>query len=229
MLERLRGPRRLRVLGTARGAVHLDLGGFVVSLLAPGIPRLPNAVVVARPAPGTAVGWPPAAPPAWSPRVPPLRGGPAAAAALARFLEARAQAPDMPVAEAADRLLGRGPGLTPEGDDVLAGAALGARALGPAAGLSPGAVEALVRMLVPPGAGARTTALSATLLDLAARGAGPEPLARLVAGPPAGREAALADLRRLGASTGAALAGGLLLAAREVLRAARTGVVTGEG
>ncbi len=46
-------------------------------------------------------------------------------------------------------------------------------------------------------------------------GAAPEPVRRLLA--PAGdREAALADLRRLGASTGSAIAAGIALAARHL-------------
>ena len=72
--------------------------------------------------------------------------------------------------------------------------------------------------LVPPGVRRRTGALSATLLGLAAAGAAPEPVHRLIAGPEAGREAALADLSRLGASTGRAIAAGVALAARHLAR-----------
>ena len=99
---------------------------------------------------------------------------------------------------------------------MLAGAALGVRALGPAAGLDAAAVDALAGALCPADVGARTTALSATLLRLAAAGAAPEPVHRLLA--PGDRATALADLRRLGASTGAAIASGIALAARHLAR-----------
>jgi hypothetical protein len=59
-------------------------------------------------------------------------------------------------------LLGRGPGLTPAGDDVLAGFLLAARAVG----LEAGAARAAVAAMAP----VRTTALSAALLWHAARG-----------------------------------------------------------
>ena len=85
----------------------------------------------------------------------------------------------------------------------------------PAAGVAPAEADALVAALVPADARARTGALSATLLVLAAGGAAPEPVHRLLAaGPEAARERALADLGRLGASTGRAVAAGVALAAR---------------
>ncbi len=210
---RLDGPRRLPVVGVARGAVHLDLDGFVVSLTAPGVPWLPNGVALGRLPPAPVVRWDPADPPLWDPVVPPLAGGPAAFAAFAAWLLPRVAPPDVPLASAAGRLVGRGPGLTPEGDDVLAGAAAGLRALGPAAGLAAGRIDALARSLCPPDVRTRTGALSATLLLLAAsRGTAPEPVHRLIAA--GDRDAALADLRRLGASTGGAVATGIALAAR---------------
>lgn len=213
--RRLAEPRALRVRGRGRGAVHLDLDGFVVTLTAPGVPLMPNGIAVDRARAPARVGWDPARPPLWDPRVPPLEADPAELRALAAWLAARAAPPDLRLAAAPARLLGRGPGLTPEGDDVLAGAAVGVRALGPAAGLDADAVEALASSLCPAGAAERTTALSATLLRLAAAGAAPEPVRRLLA--PAGdREAALADLRRLGASTGSAIAAGIALAARHL-------------
>ncbi len=211
---RLDGPRRLRVVGVARGAVHLDLDGFVVSLTAPGVPWLPNGVALGRLPPAPIVRWDPADPPSWDPVVPPLAGGPDAFAEFAAWLRARVTAPDVPLAAAAaGRLVGRGPGLTPEGDDVLAGAAAGLRALAPAAGLGAAEADRLARSLCPPDVRERTGALSATLLALAAtRGTAPEPVHRMVA--PGDRDAALADLRRLGSSTGGAVATGVALAAR---------------
>ena len=65
-------------------------------------------------------------------------------------------------AAAVAELLGRGPGLTPAGDDVLAGFLLGARAFGHDAAEARAAAAAL--------APAHTTALSAALLWHAARG-----------------------------------------------------------
>ena len=75
-----------------------------------------------------------------------------------------------------------------------------------------------MRALCPADARDRTGALSATLLALAARGAAPEPVHRLLGGgDPA---AALADLRRLGASTGAAIAEGIRIAAGYLVQTA---------
>jgi hypothetical protein len=185
----------------------------VVSVTGPGTPLMPNGVAVARLPAAPAVAWDPAAPPLWDPVPAPLAGGPAEVAALADWLGARTEPPRVGPGDAAERLLGRGPGLTPEGDDVLAGAAAGLRALGPAAGRAPARMDAMAGALVPAGMRSRTTALSATLLALAAEeGALPEPAHRLIA--PGGRAAALADLRRLGATTGSAIAAGIALAAR---------------
>jgi hypothetical protein len=104
-------------------------------------------------------------------------------------------------------LLGRGPGLTPFGDDLLAGFLLGCLAFGADATGLRRAVAAL--------APARTTALSAALLWHAARGECIPEVAMLAAaltgagrpGPAAGR------LLGVGHTSGAALARGLLLAA----------------
>ncbi|HEX2504333.1 MAG TPA: DUF2877 domain-containing protein [Miltoncostaeaceae bacterium] len=218
VLARLDRPRRLRVLGSGRGALHLDLDGFVVTIGVHGVPMMPNGIAAGRGEAPRSVAWDPAAPPTWDPVVRPPELPPDAVAALGEWLAARVAVPDVPVLVAGERLLGRGPGLTPEGDDVLAGAAAAVRALGPAAGLAPGGRDALVAALVPPGVRRRTGALSATLLGLAAAGAAPEPVHRLIAGPGAGREGALADLSRLGASTGRAIAAGVALAARHLAR-----------
>jgi hypothetical protein len=90
-------------------------------------------------------------------------------------------------------LVGRGPGLTPEGDDLVAGAAAVLAARG---------CYAFAAALVGTDLRRRTTRLSATLLELAAAGLGPEPLQALLAGEPA----ALERLVRLGHSTGRAYA-----------------------
>ncbi|HSI29737.1 MAG TPA: hypothetical protein VK951_00290, partial [Miltoncostaeaceae bacterium] len=61
MLARLDRPRRLRVLGSARGALHLDLDGFVVTVAAHGVPMMANAISAGRGEPPAAVSWDPAA------------------------------------------------------------------------------------------------------------------------------------------------------------------------
>lgn len=99
-------------------------------------------------------------------------------------------------------LLGRGPGLTPAGDDVLAGFLLGTRAFG----LDAARVRAAVAGLAP----GRTTALSAALLWHAARGECVDGVAAVLAdpsGPAVGR------LLWIGHTSGAALAAGLATAA----------------
>ena len=214
---RLARIRRLRVLGSGRGAVHLDLDGFVVSLTGPGVPLMPNGVALPILDALPHAAWDPAGPHIWQPVVPVLAGGRPEVVALAAWLARRVRIPGIALGEAADRLIGRGPGLTPEGDDILGGIAIGLRALGPAAGIAGDALDALVRPLCPPDARRRTGALSATLLELAATGAAPEPVHRLLG--TGDRGAALADLRRLGASTGGAIAAGIARAAEYVVSA----------
>jgi hypothetical protein len=111
-------------------------------------------------------------------------------------------------AQLAGLLLGRGPGLTPAGDDLLAGFLLGARTFGlPASGLHH-AIAAL--------APARTTALSAALLRHAADGECIDEVAELAAAL-TGRAApgpAVRQLLSVGRTSGAALAWGLVVAAQ---------------
>jgi Protein of unknown function (DUF2877) len=117
---------------------------------------------------------------------------------------------------AAERLLGRGPGLTPEGDDLLAAVAATVAVLGPAAGVDGAQRAALLAALVPAGLAGRTTALAATLLELAARGQVAEPAGRLLDLGPAGEQAwpaALRRLQRLGHGSGRAYAAGIGAAA----------------
>lgn len=116
-------------------------------------------------------------------------------------------APDLAgLAGLAARLGGRGPGLTPAGDDMLAGALLAARArCGPAAEPELSAVAASVR----------TTDPAAAFLAWAARGQCIEPahavLLALAAGDERRTRAAAARLVAVGASSGAALLAGLRL------------------
>ena len=154
---------------------------------APGAPWLANAIALG---PGPTV--------VWDPVVARIEPGPALAARGSAILRALGVARPAAVADAlsaaatrppraavaalfaawesgdvaarrraALALLGRGPGLTPEGDDLLAGACIVAAAVGDPLALPPG-----VRTL--------TTPLSATLLELAAAGAGPKPVHALL-------------------------------------------------
>jgi Protein of unknown function (DUF2877) len=136
-------------------------------------------------------------------------------------------------AEAAGLLCGRGPGLTPEGDDLLAAVAATVVTFGPAAGLAGGSLDGMLEALLggvadgdPGGGGAsrqgagklagRTTALAGTLLELAARGQVVEPAGRLLDLSAAGERdwpGALRRLERLGHGSGRAYALGIGAAA----------------
>jgi hypothetical protein len=105
--------------------------------------------------------------------------------------------------EQAGSLLGSGPGLTPAGDDVLAGFLLGTRALGVPAGP--------LGRFVAEQAPAATTALSAQLLRHALRGECVPQVAAALASPE--DTSALAALLAVGHTSGTALARGLLRAA----------------
>lgn len=108
-----------------------------------------------------------------------------------------------PLCELAARLGGRGPGLTPEGDDVLAGLLLATRAARGAAG------EPELRAVA---ASVGTTEVAAAFLAWAARGQCIEPAHDwLTAGDGAARRGAERRLRAVGASSGAALLAGLRL------------------
>ena len=139
---------------------------------------------------------------------------PEGAAGLVLLLRAVRERDPEPAAAAVRELLGRGPGLTPEGDDLLAAVAGTLAVLGPATGLDGPGRDALVGALAPrPG---RTTALSATLLELAALGMLAEPAGRLLdlgPGAEAAWPAALGRLERLGHGSGRAYAAGIAAAA----------------
>lgn len=115
---------------------------------------------------------------------------------------------------AAEKLVGLGPGLTPSGDDVLAGLLVTLRHLGTATGCQKAVdLAGWLGAAVTFDARTRTTPISATLLHCAARGeACPEVLAVLRG--LAGRrplEAALRRLRGLGHTSGADLAQGIAI------------------
>ncbi len=198
-------------------STRIDLDGFVVLVTAPGTPWLPNAIALG---PGPTV--------VWDPVVARIEPGPALAARGSAILRALGVARPAGVAgalsgggatrppraavaglfaalatgdvaarrRAALALLGRGPGLTPEGDDLLAGACLAAAAAGDPIAL-------------PPGLRTLTTPLSATLLELAAAGAGPKPVHALLDLTGERWRAAVRELEGLGASSGRAMALGV--------------------
>lgn len=122
---------------------------------------------------------------------------------------------------AVDALLGSGPGLTPTGDDQLAGLLATLHLLRGAAGLGP--TEAAVRTHVHDRARARTTLLSAALLEHALDGAVAAPVARLlraITAVPASGDAtasrsldgAVAAVLAIGATSGRDLLDGIMLA-----------------
>jgi uncharacterized protein DUF2877 len=215
-IERLAG-RRVAVAGANRHAAYLDLDGFVI-VLTTARPLLPNAVEVAElPAVGTEVVVRFDRAETWDAA---LRLGDDPASRGAEILRAlgveagelagavRARDPALAAAAGA-RLIGRGSGLTPENDDLVAGTAAVV-----AAGRWPDEErEAWLCALLGHDLRARTTALSATLLELAARGQIAEPVHGLFG--PEWRDA-LARLRRLGHSTGPAYARAAASAAREL-------------
>jgi hypothetical protein len=190
----------LRIAHASERAGYADVDGFVVVVVGPRGPLLPNGVVLtAEPRAGT-VALAGAA--VWDPTLrlgPPGRGAELLAALgdheapLARAVAER----DADLAgRVAVGLIGRGPGLTPEGDDAVA-----ATAAVVAAGPWPAAEKhAWLAALVGDRLRERTTALSATLLELACAGAAAEPLHGVLAG--YRWRSALTRLLRIGHSTG---------------------------
>jgi hypothetical protein len=193
--------RRVRIAGAGRSTSYGEDDGFVV-VFTREPPVLPNGAQVARlPAVGDAVlvrgdVWDPTLRLVDPPE--PVADGPD------DLIRAVADRDVEGAAAAGARLIGRGGGLTPEGDDLISGVAAVV-----AVGDWPRATrEAWLAALIGGDLRRRTTALSATLLELAARGMGPEPLQAWLAGDPA----ALARLEAIGHSTGRAIARGAALA-----------------
>ena len=189
LLPLFEGPLRQ---GRTLGAGYIDFGGCVVALTRPGAARMPNGIECdLRPDAGRRAwigegrlevdGRSLLPGPAWDPV-------PAARIQLSiepRFVPDPAQ------------LAGRGGGLTPAGDDLLAGYAAGLVLFHGRHTEAAALAEA---------AAGRTTALSATLLRHSSRGELPEPAHRLLeSGDPA-------PLRAFGHSSGRALLVGLALA-----------------
>ncbi|WP_196255612.1 DUF2877 domain-containing protein [Micromonospora sp. WMMD558] len=226
----LRGPRRLvAVAAVTDRAVYLDTGDPdcpAICLVTSSAVRVPCALVLGdcAPPPDVTVGdtglvgggqlvlggaayrparwWRPARPARTvgavpAAHLPPLDAG--TSGAVARL--ARDLASDAPLAGPVTALLGRGPGLTPLGDDVLAGALVALVAADSPAGARL-AAETIQR------APHRTTFVSAALLWHAARGECVPELAALIAGAPGATEALL----RVGHTSGAGLAHGVCAA-----------------
>jgi uncharacterized protein DUF2877 len=172
------------VVGRRVVAPYGEDGGFVVVVVGPGGPLLPNGVRLTGPVSPGPVAIEGAH--VWDPMLTlaaPIEIEPDEAL-VGRDLETLGA-----------ELIGRGPGLTPEGDDVVAGMA--------------GVLAAAERhddvaALLGADLRRRTTALSATLLELAARGMGPEPLQAVLAG----RPGALDRLLAMGHTSGRAYARG---------------------
>jgi Protein of unknown function (DUF2877) len=230
-------PRAGVVVAATPLAVYARLeDASVVGVLDPRAVRVPGSVVVARPKPaaqlvgdGIILGggavevggvrlvprrW-------WDSRVPRVGrpGAPPAAAPLpdavppvaSRLEPALSRGDDL--TGVVDALVGLGPGLTPAGDDVLAGALVALAAAGDHdRGRRLAAAVGLRRH--------RTTAVSGALLDHAASGRAIPELARYVVALArgSGGTRVVQDLKRVGASSGAALAAG----ARIGLRVAAT-------
>jgi uncharacterized protein DUF2877 len=123
--------------------------------------------------------------------------------------------------DAAERIVGLGPGLTPSGDDILAGLLVSLRTFGEAV---PGGTAAIrladwLGAAVTAHAGTRTTALSATLLHCAAQGQAAMEVAAVLRGIAGQSELRPAVRRLLGAghTSGADLIWGLLAGCRAIL------------
>lgn len=125
------------------------------------------------------------------------------------------------VRRAVDALVGLGPGLTPAGDDVLAGLLAALRLLPAAAGAAAPAVDAALRAAVAARAPSATTALSAALLGHAARGEVAAPVGLLLRALTGDGDAAAAThaLAAVGHTSGRELAAGVALGARACLDA----------
>ena len=211
--ERLEG-RSLTVAGGGRDAAYAEVDGFVLALTARGIPLMPNGIAWPGAAPAAGMRVTVAGGETWDPT---LRFGDDAGRRGAEILDALGVEPAGVIVRAvhdpavAADLIGRGPGLTPEGDDLVAAAAAAVVA-GP---WTDAAKAAWVGQLVPSDLRRRTTALSATLLELATAAQVIEPLQALF-----GRDwrPALDRLLRVGHSTGPAYAVAAASAATVIAR-----------
>ena len=194
---------------------YVDVDGFVVVMTPPGVPRLPNSICGPINAPMRI----------WDPTLT-LPGRDRPRRLMSRFgLDVDALFLDDEAARGARALIGsitsrdvdaaskglllligRGPGLTPMGDDFAAGVI----AVVAASARRHPLLSALKNLRVR----RRTTSLSATLLELAARAQVPEALLRAYS---SDARTGMADLLRIGHSTGRAYATGAVSAAAALL------------
>jgi Protein of unknown function (DUF2877) len=142
----------------------------------------------------------------------------------ARHLRAAAAGGELEaVADAAARLAGLGPGLTPSGDDLLAGFAAAWTLVGESRGLDAAARQRVARALYA-GAQAGASRLGRVWLEHALRGELPEPMTRfvavLLASAPCGLESAVREMLAVGASSGTDWTVGFLLGAGAAARSA---------
>lgn len=125
------------------------------------------------------------------------------------------------ILSAAESLIGRGPGLTPEGDDYLAGALAATRTLGEALGnANAGVVLDTVADPLRRLASTRTTTFSAALIGHAIDGRVAAPAGAMLRALTGRGDVALRhrDLIRVGHTSGPALAAGMILGAISSLR-----------
>jgi hypothetical protein len=141
-------------------------------------------------------------------------------AAVADLLRAVADRRPESARAAAIALVGSGPGLTPVGDDLLAGTAATVATLGDAVGFDAPDRRAWLDALRPPHLRRLTTSVSATLLDLAVDGRAAEPLHALLSDLASHTRSADAvdRLQAVGASTGRAYAFAVGAAALQLAR-----------
>lgn len=188
VLDLIEGPLRR---GAAIGSGYVELGGYVLALVPPGLARMPNGIVCdLKPVLGEPVY-------VGEGRVETTRGvvttGPTwePVARPSVMLDVSPSFVPNPL-----ELAGRGEGLTPSGDDLLAGYV---------AGLVLWHGRTADAEVIAEVAATRTTALAATLLRHAARGELPEPAhALLQRGDPV-------PLQAFGRSSGSAMLVGLAL------------------
>lgn len=209
-------------LGGGGGAVYVGFRNSVVAVTGPGVPLMPNGISVTSvlpPIAGLAATLNPehmrvgAFSIEWSDarsydlvlrrahralpevQLPFEPAAPVFDVLLSDLAAALVRGDATAVTRVASALLGRGRGLTPEGDDLLAGAAATAYTLG----LRRDAIAAVFR----PTAASRTTSLSETLLRLATEGRVAQPLLRLLHDADGANVAdAVRGLKRVGGSTG---------------------------
>ena len=125
-----------------------------------------------------------------------------------------------PLLAAAKGLLGKGTGLTPEGDDYLAGALAALRTLGPALGVTePDQLLTAVSVPLLQLARQRTTTFSAALIEYAMRGQVAAPAGALLRALTGRGDVTTTHraLTQVGHSSGPALAAGIVLGTQSLI------------